>query len=270
VHYLSICAIFRNEAPYLHEWIEFHKLIGAERFFLYDNGSIDDSRAVVVPYVSRGEATITDWPQHPGQLDAYNDCIERHREESRWIAFIDLDEFLFSPTGRPVPEVLQEFERWPAVGANWALFGTSGHASKPPGLVIENYLFRWRIPGARPTVKSIVDPRRVEWCDNPHYFWYRDEALAVDELKRPITGPEFAFTESPSWSLLQVNHYWTKSEEEFSEKLADPRGDTGTFRPAIAAQPGDSRDDTILMYLPALKAALAADQTRTKQSRTRP
>jgi hypothetical protein len=136
--------------------------------------------------------------------------------------------------------------------------------------VIENYLFRWRIPGARPTVKSIVDPRRVEWCDNPHYFWYRDEALAVDELKRPITGPEFAFTESPSWSLLQVNHYWTKSEEEFSEKLADPRGDTGTLRPAIAAQPGDSRDDTILMYLPALKAALAADQTRTKQSRTRP
>jgi hypothetical protein len=38
VLYLSICAIFRHEAPYLREWIEFHKLIGAERFFLYDNG----------------------------------------------------------------------------------------------------------------------------------------------------------------------------------------------------------------------------------------
>jgi len=39
--YLSICAIFKDEAPYLPEWIEFHRLVGVERFFLYDNGSGD-------------------------------------------------------------------------------------------------------------------------------------------------------------------------------------------------------------------------------------
>ena len=26
--YLSICAIFKDEAPYLPEWIEFHRLVG--------------------------------------------------------------------------------------------------------------------------------------------------------------------------------------------------------------------------------------------------
>lgn len=36
--YLPICAIFKEEAPYLPEWIEFHRLMGVERFFLYDNG----------------------------------------------------------------------------------------------------------------------------------------------------------------------------------------------------------------------------------------
>jgi Glycosyltransferase family 92 len=72
VLYFSICAIFRNEAPYLREWIEFHKLIGAQRFFLYDNGSIDASGAVLAPCASRGEAMIMEWPQQPGQFEAYN------------------------------------------------------------------------------------------------------------------------------------------------------------------------------------------------------
>ena len=45
--YLSVCAIYRNEAPYLAEWIEFHRLVGAERFFLYDNGSTASGSSVL-------------------------------------------------------------------------------------------------------------------------------------------------------------------------------------------------------------------------------
>ena len=261
--YFSICAIFRDEAPYLREWLEFHKLVGAEQFFLYDNGSTDGSDAVVAPYVERGEATMTDWPHRPGQLSAYNDCIRRHCDESRWIALIDLDEFLFSPTGRPVPDVLREFERWPGVGANWAVFGTSDHVRKPSGLVIESYVHVWRNPRARRTIKSIVDPRRVADCDNPHYCKYKDGELAVDELHRPIEGPDYALTPTPSCSLLQVNHYWTKSEEEFEAKLAEARADTGELRRQVAADPGDVRNESILMYAPALKKALQ-NQASTK------
>jgi hypothetical protein len=32
--YLSICAMYRNEAPYLREWVAFHRLMGVERFYL--------------------------------------------------------------------------------------------------------------------------------------------------------------------------------------------------------------------------------------------
>jgi hypothetical protein len=54
------------------------------------------------------------------------------------------------------------------------------------------------------------------------YFWCRDEALAVEKLKRPITGPELAFTESPSWSLLKVNHYWTGGPSNCASGRAAP------------------------------------------------
>ena len=45
--YLSICAIYRDEAFYLREWLEFHRLVGVERFFLYHNLSIDDHLSVL-------------------------------------------------------------------------------------------------------------------------------------------------------------------------------------------------------------------------------
>jgi hypothetical protein len=49
--YLSICAIFKDEAPYLPERIEFHRLVGVERFFLYDNLRVDGGREVLEPWV---------------------------------------------------------------------------------------------------------------------------------------------------------------------------------------------------------------------------
>src|SRR3954451_873749 len=106
--YLSICAIFFNEAPYLREWVDFHKLVGVERFFLYDHKSTDEWRDVLAGHLERQDAIVHDWQIDPGQVEAYEDCIHRHGSESRWIAFIDIDEFLFSPTGEPVPSVLHD------------------------------------------------------------------------------------------------------------------------------------------------------------------
>ena len=71
--------------------------MGVERFFLYNNNSVDDHREVLAPYLDDGSVTIHDWPQWPAHVQTYDDCLKRHREDSRWIAFIDLDEFLFSP-----------------------------------------------------------------------------------------------------------------------------------------------------------------------------
>src|SRR5215212_567322 len=160
--YLSICASYRWEGPFLREWVAFHKLVGVERFFLYDNDSDDEHREALAPYVDEGTVDVLHWPEYPmGQVKAYAHCLEAHAGDARWIAFVDVDEFLFSPAGRPVPEVLRRYERWPGVGVNRVLFGASGHETRPPGLVVENYVRRLEIPGLTSSVKSIVDPARA-------------------------------------------------------------------------------------------------------------
>jgi hypothetical protein len=267
--YLSVCAIYLDEGPYLREWIEFHKLVGVERFYMYDHESTDGHLDALAPYIEDGTVVLHDWPVQPGQLEAYDHCVETHGDETRWMAFIDIDEFLFSPTYRPLPEILSGYEQHAAVAVNWAMFGTSGHRTKPDGLVIENYHLRkdYDVPGRDGAprvehVKCVVDPRRTARCIGPHSFEYKD-GVAVTEHGRPLDTPPFGLTSPVTWDLLRINHYARRSEEEYLRKLARPRADTGEFKnksPERHEQRERTlnavRDDTIKRYVPDVRRAL--------------
>jgi len=261
--YLSICAIYRNEARYLEEWLEFHRLVGVERFFLYNNRSTDDHLEVLAPYVDDGTVVWRDWPMFPGQREAFDRCLADHRDESRWIAFIDLDEFLFSPTRRLLPEVLTRFEEHPGVVVNMIYYGTSGHETPPPGLAIENYTRRLRLDRPRNrAVKSIVDPRRTVRIGHvSHYFIYADHAKAVDENFRAMHGHA---TREVSAGLLRINHYLTRSQRERDVKLTRLGADTGLpVQNLDTVSERDRRlneevDEILVPYGHAVRAAVAA------------
>jgi hypothetical protein len=263
-HYLTACAIYLDEAFYLREWIEFHRLVGVERFYLYDNESTDDHRAVLAPYVEQGIVVMHEWPIKPGQLIAYLHCLEKYGAESRWIAFVDLDEFLFSPTYAPVSEILTEFEQHPAVAVNWAMFGSSGHRTRPPGLAIENYHFRKDYPpSAAEHVKCIVDPRRTIRSTSPHTFDYT-EGWAVNEEHRPLNKRPLSLFGPVSFSRLRVNHYARRSDEQFRAKMGRGLADRAGLKSfpeqneeRREAKLNAVRDDTIKRYVPAVRNALA-------------
>lgn len=257
VPYLSICAIYRDEADNLREWLEFHRLVGVERFFLYDNRSADDHLEVLAPYIDKGIVVHHDWPLFPGQFEAYDHCLTHHRRDARWIAMQDVDEFLFSPAAPTIPEVLVDYEQHPAVGVNMMMFGTSGHQRKPPGLVLEEYLRREARPW--PYIKNIVDPMRTVRCVNAHRFAYAYRT-AVDENHQPI-GQNPGRTQFTSVSRLRINHYYLKSEDEARAKLARPMA-IGGLRPheyeTLRRELDEESDETILRYLPELREALAS------------
>lgn len=48
---LAICVIVKNEAPYMKEWIDYHRLVGVEKFYVYDNESTDSLLSVLAPYI---------------------------------------------------------------------------------------------------------------------------------------------------------------------------------------------------------------------------
>jgi hypothetical protein len=250
--YLAVCAIFRDEAPYLAEWIEFHRLQGVEHFWLYDNLSGDDWRSAITP--NSDVVDVTPWPvENAGQYSAYLDCLTSHRRDARWIAFIDIDEFLFSPAGRSLPKVLREFEQHPGVVANWRMYGTNGYEDPPEGLVIENYLMRG--PDDHPDnvlVKSIINPRKaVDFVDDPHRFHL--VGTPVGEDHRPNRS---ALRDPATTDLLRINHYYSRSARELARKRARANAADGLVRDTAQTPQDEIRDETILQYLPALKAEM--------------
>jgi hypothetical protein len=260
-HYLAACAIYRDEADNLAEWLEFHRLVGFERFYLYNNFSSDHHLEVLEPYVEDGLVVLHEWPHYPGQFQAYDHCIATHGSEARWIGFFDIDEFLFSPTYKPVSDVLTEYEEWPGVCVNLPRFGTSGHKTKPDGLVIDNYLVRLQALAER-TVKSIVDPAAVDRCRNAHQFAYHRRS-AVNENGFPVHSTA---TNSASFERLRANHYYSKSEEQLRAKHTRRTADYAWERrplpdpETLACREAERgiRDETILHYAAPLREALAA------------
>jgi Glycosyltransferase family 92 len=251
---LAVCAIFRDQARYLAEWVNFHRIQGVERFYLYDNRSTDDWRSELQPEIEAGIVEVQHWPFVPGQLSAYEDCLRRHRDDARWIAFIDSDEFLFSPTGKRLPEVLRGFDTHPGVVANSLVYGTSGWEHPPEGLVIENYLMRAPDEYDRNRqVKSIVNPRSAMGLASAHHLRLLGDAVGED--RRPL---KFAIRE-PTADLLRINHYYTKSQAEFEQKVQIPRPDTGGVHDGLDTAPVDAiRDETILQFAPQLRELLSS------------
>ncbi len=116
---LAITAIFKNEAAYLAEWLEFYRLIGVEHIYLYDNGSKDNPKVVLDPFIKQGFVTLTPWnlPYHTASVTAqtlaYAHAIMNFGADWRWMAFVDIDEFLFLAEGdrEVVPVVRTVFPR---------------------------------------------------------------------------------------------------------------------------------------------------------------
>ncbi|GLQ48880.1 glycosyltransferase family 92 protein [Dyella flava] len=238
---LAICAIFKDEAWYLREWVEFHQLMGVERFYLYNNNGSDRYLDALQVHIESGAVVVYEWPQQSAQLQVYEHCLKTHGSETDWLAFLDVDEFLFSPKAKLLSDVLADYADQPGVGVNRVTFGSAGHQLKPKGGVLENFLRRGDLNGdlqyehlrlpdgsyrsENSHIKSIVQPSKVRSCGDAHHMLYVDDARAVDENRRPITG---SFTDKVSVEHLRINHYWSKSEEEcrhkFNRGFADGTG----------------------------------------------
>ena len=137
---VSLYLIFKDEAPFLKEWIDYHKLIGVAHFYLYNNDSADNFREVLSPYIEQGLVTLIDFPSRNMQISSYKDCYKRFRGETNWLCSLDADEFICMTEKRDIHEWLKDYDKYPAVVMNFLHFGTGGRLKHDfSRLVIEQY-----------------------------------------------------------------------------------------------------------------------------------
>ena len=265
--FLAIACVSKNEGPYLREWIEYHKIVGVERFYFYDNESDDNTKEVLEPYIKDGTVVYHFLPNHPitkqfRQIEAYNDAIFKYREKTRWMAIIDIDEFIVPVERNSIPEFLADFEQYPAVVINWVCFDSNGHDKKPTshgGLLTANYtrVKKDHNNGMDRVIKSIVNPKQVVQYICSHYGIYYLNFQGVTENFLTARGMS---TKNHSTNKIRINHYKSKSREEYINRITkNSINHPLTYKlneSVINFKEETAEDFVIQKYVPTLKTAL--------------
>jgi hypothetical protein len=225
IYEISVCAIFKNEAPYLKEWIDYHLGIGVDHFYLYNNESDDGYEGVLQPYIDAGIVQVTFWPnlwkdRYFGwscQPFSFQHCVDNYREETEWFCFIDTDEFIVPMEEKSLKKCLKKhYSKAEAIWAHWRCFGTS-FLNVPPGEGILQHL--------------ILCSKKDNWWNLIGKTLARSEA--IQSIAKNSTDPHFVDLKYGSYwngggtkglspthqdKYLRVNHYIFRDEKYFYEK----------------------------------------------------
>lgn len=271
-HYLTTATIVKNEARFLLEFVIFHQLVGVDHMLIYDDSSEDNIATALSPFIQSGFVELIPWPRFQqgrnGQFLAYQHALAYNRNRSFWLAMIDCDEFLFSPSDVSLKEQLQKREKYPALGVYSRTFGTSGLDEIPDGgLIIECLTERppkefkkncTQRTIVQPTHALAVRSANTVLLTSTHVLGYDEagaEILATGETGHPANE-------------LRINHYFTRAWGDFDRKIARQYFGKKKWQQKMGAKNSEAEeldaevvtDTDIQKFLPELRKAFYALQ----------
>jgi hypothetical protein len=272
-------ACARWETAYITEWLLYHQAIGFDHVYLYCNDDDPtDLYGQVLPFC-RGAAPFVTFHHYPFQGQQFYmmmDALRRYKDESQWVAFLDIDEFLVLPELDDVQAYLQRCPaHWDAIHFNWSFFGNNGHFERPSGSVLTTYTRRE--DRVHVGIKTITRSARIDLSriTRKTYIWHGWDGLlgpdfvAVNVLGDPI---DLVKSDDEGVSYLKpgeiqsrirkigfVNHYAFKSARDFDLRIE--RGTLGEFSTQLAwKQVADSGNaDAALRAFNAVEDTYLAD-----------
>lgn len=216
-YYLSVGAIFRNEAHILEEWINHHYQHGVEHFFLINDKSTDRYKEIITKYIEIGLVTLFDLDstlEVNKQEAAYNHFFCMTKPYTEWLAIIDLDEFIYSSLAIDLKKCIKIYDKYDQILIKGKEFGSSGFIDQPAE-VIPNFI-------QRKTTK-FYDSQQEKWREiliNPKCIVRTDRVLSYWIHSCSVEGMSVLV----DFDIACFNHYKIQSLN-FYTKIKLTRGD---------------------------------------------
>merc|ERR1712232_35224 len=122
-----------DESEHLTEWIEYHRQVGVEHFYVYDNDEQPNGKIekVLHQYIDQGIVTYSWFPMKDcivdhgdfkgygsarGQFAAALSMLHRYGKYNDYMAHIDVDEYLVPLNGKSLLPLLHEFPEYDVLG----------------------------------------------------------------------------------------------------------------------------------------------------------
>lgn len=178
---LVVCTVFKDEGEYLEEWLNHYLDLGVDHFFLFDDASTDNFREVLKPYLNNGLITLAplnmDNPgNHLGcysgyQLVKINEVFQTFGHRIKWLAAIDVDEYIVPNKHLSLVDYLRDIEIEVSnvgfVSIPWFNFGTSFIEKIPYGQLTNFLTLRESEGGCM--AKIIYYVGRTHACYGHHF-----------------------------------------------------------------------------------------------------
>ncbi|APX11710.1 glycosyltransferase family 2 protein [Tateyamaria omphalii] len=282
-----IVGCMKNEAPYIVEWVAYHRAIGVDNFLIYTNGCEDGTTEILDRLQDMGivqHRSNEDWKGNSPQQHALNQSLkEPVIKNADWIIHIDVDEFMNVRTGNgTLQDLFAAVPDATNIAMTWRLFGHNDVIRLSDDFVIDQF-----------------DRCAPKYCPKPHTVWgfktmfknigayekiscHRPNKLkpgkksavrwvngsGKDMTKEAAENGWRSSKKSIGYDLLQLNHYALRSAESFLIKRQRGRAlhvDRSIgINYWIRMDWSDFRDITIKRNLPRLRAeydTLMADAT---------
>ncbi|SEQ41302.1 glycosyltransferase family 2 protein [Thalassovita taeanensis] len=229
-----IVGCMKNEAPYIIEWVAYHRAIGVDNFLIYTNGCEDGTTEILDRLQEMGvlqHRNNDNWKGNSPQQYALNQAQkEPVLINAEWIIHIDVDEFMNVRTGNGT--LADFFAHTPDatnVAMTWRLFGHNGVTDLSDDFVVDQFdtcapkfcpkphtvwgfktMFRnigayEKISCHRPNKLDEKFRKRVKWVNGS----------GQDMTKEAADNGWRSSKKSIGYDLLQLNHYALRSAESF-------------------------------------------------------
>ncbi|XP_076907825.1 glycosyltransferase family 92 protein Os08g0121900-like [Bidens hawaiensis] len=206
---LCACTMVYNVAKFLKEWVIYHSKIGVDKFILYDNGSDDDFNKVVDLLKSKGyaiEKRFWLWPKT--QEAGFSHAVLQAKTTCKWMMFIDVDEFVYSPTrasSKPSKLLLQSIlpaKPYGQLTIHGYEFGPSNQTTHPLTGVTQGYNCRKEVENRHKSI-VLLEAVNESLLNVIHHFKLKDGYKS----KKVNIG------------TVVVNHYKYQAWAEFKAKF---------------------------------------------------
>lgn len=231
---LSIVTMAQNEGNNLKEWIDFHVRQGVDYFVVYDHLSTDNTRQVLDQFPPSLVRVIplTVKEPHAARIHMAREMIRESKRYAHFVAFIDVDEFLFSPDpGVNALDIIRSIfssdTTIGGIGLNWLTFGTCceklGQELKlKSSSIVKNCTFRAdKGHSINHHIKTVFRPNTVaDRYTDPHGLHYKPGFRCTDTNGKTIEGP---FNRDPDFPTdkLRLHHYFISSIRFFLDEKLD-------------------------------------------------
>lgn len=165
------------------------------------------------------------------QNKCYNDFIENYNKDYNFIAFFDIDEFLYIKNGKDINSFLNDYDDVSSLFINWRLFGDNGLSSVTNGNYSVLNRFTKCAQDLHPLGKIILNTSKTGNSvifHNPHILVYKDkpttEFKSISPSRKRIVQCG-TISNNKNSEPCELYHYRNKTWEELVKRrynIQDP------------------------------------------------